>query len=320
MTPRKGPVTEPPRSGGRLTEQDLMSALPARSTHREIRVGMFVLLGVFAFLAALFTLTDVGTFRGRYYVSTVVESAGGMRRGDPVQMRGVNIGRVTGFEMVPNGVSVELELYDRYEVPQDSRVLVRSSGLLGGMIVDVVPGSSPEELEDGELIAGALEPGVIEAAAGLGGQAESVLARVDALLSPGTVGAVGQSAQEMQVLLAELNALARQQRAELAALSTSLRRSAAGLERATAGAELERSVARIDSITARLDETSTTLSRAGESLETVLGRMERGEGTLGRLSADDELYVNLNTTAANLRELIADIQRDPRRYLNVSVF
>lgn len=317
---RTGSTTEPARPSERLTEQELLSALPARSMNREIRVGIFVLIGVLAFLIALFTLTDVGTFRGRYYVSTVVESAGGMRRGDPVQMRGVNIGRVTGFEMVPSGVAVELELYDSYRVPEDSHVLVRSSGLLGGMVVDVVPGESQETAEEGEVLAGGLEPGMLDAAAGLGGQAETVLARLDALLSQRTVGAVGESAVELQALLTELNALTARQRVELAEVSASLRRSAAGVERATAGPQLERSVARIDSLTARLDATSETLGRASVSLETVLGRIERGEGTLGRLIADDQLYDNLNTTAVTLRELIADIQRDPRRYLNVSVF
>ena len=49
-------------------------------------------VGIAAFLTVLFTMTDVGTFRGRYYANTVVTDAGGMRRGDPVQMRGVNIG------------------------------------------------------------------------------------------------------------------------------------------------------------------------------------------------------------------------------------
>lgn len=316
---RTGSTTEP-RPNGRVTEQELLSALPARSTNREVKVGLFVLVGVTAFLVALFTLTDVGTFRGRYNVATVVESAGGMRRGDPVQMRGVNIGRVTDFTMVRNGVAVELELYDRYDVPEDSRVFVRSSGLLGGMVVDVVPGASEEPVSEGDVLPGALEPGVLESAAGLGGQAETVLTRVDALLSQRTVGAVGESAVELQALLTELNALADEQRRELAAVSTSLRRSAAGVERAAAGEELERSVARIDAITARLDGTTARLDRASTSLETVLARMERGEGTLGQLSANDELYVNMNSAAADLRALITDIRNDPRRYLNVSVF
>jgi phospholipid/cholesterol/gamma-HCH transport system substrate-binding protein len=316
---RSGATLDTPRGNGRL-EDELLSALPARSSNREVKVGIFVLIGLVAFFTALFTMTDVGTFRGRYYASTVVADAGGMRRGDPVQMRGVNIGRVTGFEMVPEGVAVELELYDSYEVPADSRALVKSNGLLGNMVVDVVPGSSAEELEDGGRIPGAAEQGILSAASGLGTRADEVLGRVNALLSEQTVGAVGQSATELQALLAELGVLAQQQRAELAALSGSLRRSAEGVERATTGGELERSVARIDSLTARLDQTTATLSRASGSLETVLARMERGEGTLGRLSADDSLYLSLNQAAANLNQLIEDVRREPRRYLNVSVF
>ena len=95
---------------GRLTEDELLSALPARSANREVRVGLFVLLGVAAFLIALFTFTDVGTFRGRYYVTTTVPDAGGVRRGDPVQMRGVNIGRVVQFGMAPGAPGVEIRI------------------------------------------------------------------------------------------------------------------------------------------------------------------------------------------------------------------
>lgn len=313
-------TVDSPRGSGRLTEEELLSALPARSAGREVRVGAFVLLGLLAFFAALFTMTDVGTFRGRYYAQTVVESAGGMRRGDPVQMRGVNVGRVTGFEMVPGGVAVDLELYDRYEIPVDSRALVHSTGLLGGMTVSILPGDSEERVPDGGRIPGEVEAGITEAAAGVGVRADSVLSRASALLSQRTVGAVGESAVELQQLLMELNALAEQQRAELAALSGSLRRSAAGIERATAGPELERAVARVDSMTARLDATGATLGRAGASLGTVLARLERGEGTLGRLSTDDSLYVNLNSAANELNALIADIRANPRKYLSVTIF
>jgi phospholipid/cholesterol/gamma-HCH transport system substrate-binding protein len=319
---RSSPVAEPPSSQGpsRLTEEELMSAIPARSTNREARVGAFVILGVVMFLTALFTLTDVGMFRGRYYATTVIEDAGGMRRGDPVQMRGVNIGRVTAFEMVPNGVSVRMELYNAYEVPEDSRILVRSSGLLGGMVVDVVPGVSERRATEGIALPGSVEPGIMTAAASTGSRADDVLERMSLLLSQQNIGAVGASASELQVLLAELGAIASQQRQELATLTSSLGRSAAGLERATSGPELERTVVQLDSLTARLDRTSLTLSRASGSLETVIGRMERGEGTLGQLSTNDTLHAGLTTTVASLNELIADIRENPSRYFSVRVF
>jgi ABC-type transporter Mla subunit MlaD len=67
-------------------------------------VGIFVLAGILAVIAALFILTDPGTFRGRYLVSTVVKDAGGIRSRDPVQLSGVNIGRVQELKLVPGGV------------------------------------------------------------------------------------------------------------------------------------------------------------------------------------------------------------------------
>ncbi len=285
-----------------------------------MRVGIFVLVGLLAFFAALFTFTDVGTFRGRYYARTVVQDAGGVRRGDPVQMRGVNIGRVVAFRMVPQGVEIRLELYNEYEVPEGSRALLRSSGLLGGMVVDVVPGSSENRIEDEELLPGMAETGIMSAADELASGADSVLTRANALLSRETVGAVNESALELRQLLAELNSLASQQRRELASLSASLQRSAHGVEAATTGGELERAAENVDRLTARLDETTQSLGRASGSLETVLGRLERGEGTLGRLTVDDALYVNLNSAATNLSQLVADIRANPKKYLSISVF
>ena len=316
------PALEPPRktSEESAREAELLAAIPHRSGYREVKVGAFVLIGALAFLVLLFSLTDVGTFRGRYYTSTVIENAGGMRNGDPVQMRGVNIGRVSGFQMVPDGVRVRLEIYNRYEVPEDSRVNVKSAGLLGGMIVDVVPGSSTERAGEDVVLAGAVEQDMMSAATGLSTQAETVLGRANQLLSEGTINSVGASATELQTLLADLSALAAVQRQELALLSQSLRRSAEGVERVTTGEELERSLTNIDALTAQLDETTANLNAASVSLGSVLERIERGEGTLGRLAADESLYDNLNAAAVSLQQLVTEIRQDPRRYLNVSVF
>jgi phospholipid/cholesterol/gamma-HCH transport system substrate-binding protein len=323
-------TAETPRgSNGRLTEDELLSALPARSANREVRVGLFVLIGVAAFLIAIFTFTDVGTFRGRYYLYTTVSTAGGMRRGDPVQMRGVNIGRVVEFGMAPGtpGVRIRMEIENAYKVPAGSRAEVQSSGLLGGMVVNIVPSTSTEEAKDGSEIPGNTVAGLMDAASGLGTRADTVLMRANALLAPSTTAAVGQSAQELQALIKELNVVATEQRTQLAALSTSLRRTSAtaeraagGVERLTTGPELQQSIAHIDSLTAQLDVTTRSLNAASTSLNSILGRMDRGEGTLGKLSRDDSLYVNLNQAVVNLKTLVADFQANPKKYINVSVF
>ena len=55
--------------------------------------------------------------------------------------------------------------------------------------------------------------------------------------------------------------------------------------------------------------------------------MDRGEGSLGKLSKDDQLYVNtneavmsLNKAAAEMQKLLADVRREPKRYFKVSVY
>jgi len=69
-----------------------------------------------------------------------------------------------------------------------------------------------------------------------------------------------------------------------------------------------------------LTETTETLDGAVESLGTILARMERGEGTLGRLSVDESLYVSLNDAAQSLNTLLVDLQENPNRYINISIF
>ena len=101
-------------------EKTLPVLPPSRARDRQLWVGVFVILGMAAILVAFFTLTDAALFRGRYKIQTIVKDAGGIRRGDPVQMRGVNIGRVTAFKIVPEGVAVTLELEGEYLVPTDS--------------------------------------------------------------------------------------------------------------------------------------------------------------------------------------------------------
>ncbi|CAN5427319.1 hypothetical protein BH24GEM3_BH24GEM3_20020 [soil metagenome] len=302
-------------------DEDFFSAVPKPSARREIWVGFFVLAGLIAGLVALFALTDPNLFRNRFEVTTMVTDAGGVRKGDPVQMLGVRVGRVRGFAISPQGgVAIQLELEREHTIPADSRVVLMSQGLLGGKIAEIIPGSSQTPLRAGAVIPGVNEGGVFESADDLGTQAEDVLGRMQALLADRTVDAVGTSAVELQTLLAQLSATVAAQRTELQALSGSLRRTASSVERATAGPELERSIARLDQLTARLDETSLSLDRAGNSLETVLARVERGEGTLGRLTTDAALYENLNQAAVNLNRLTEDIQQNPRRYINLRVF
>lgn len=301
-------------------DDSLLAALPAQSRRREVWVGLFVIVAALSVLTALFTLTDAAMFRGRYIITTVVDDAGGIRKGDPVQMRGVNIGRVQKFGISSDGVAVRLELYGEYKVPKDSRVVLRSGSVLGGMTAEIIPGSSTEMMKGGDVIPGVRAEGIFDVAGQIGDRADVILAQVDRILTDQTVESFGESALQLRVLLGELAGLAAEQRRELGELSGSLRRAVAGVERATDGPELERAVAQLDEVMERMGETSIRLASASASLESILGRMDRGEGTLGRLSTDESLYVNLDKAVRELNALMADFRENPTRYINLKIF
>lgn len=303
------------------TDEELLKAVPRGTINREFQVGVFVILGVASLLLALFLLTDPSTFRGRYRATTTVEDAGGIRRGDPVQMKGVNIGRVQGFSMAPDGVLITLELEGEWKIPTDSRTRLVSSGILGGKTVEVVPGASAQNLRPGGSLPGENMPGLLDFPPGLGQNAEDVLGRLQTLLDDPTLEAVQSGAMELRELLARLSSLAESQGKEVERLTASLNRSAQGLETAAgSGEDWARAVARADSTLATTQETSRALLRASASLETILQRMEAGEGTLGQLSTDSALYENLAGAAESIRALAEDIRLNPGRYVKIEIF
>ena len=244
-------------------------------------------------LAALFILTDAAIFRGRYIVTTNVPDAGGIRRGDPVQMRGVNIGRVQRFKIDPEGVAIRLEIEGEYDVPADSQVLLKSSGLLGGMIAEIVPGKSTEPLRNGGTLPGKTDEAMMDVVNRLTGEAEEVARSACRPSSPTRTWRASatrratstRAAAQMRKLLADVNVAVNDQRRELRALSASLQRSAEGFEKVATGPELERTLKQVDAATARMDTVMASLERTSATVESVMGRMDRGEGTPGQAHA-----------------------------------
>ncbi len=323
---------EPPRGDPHAGGVEPIRA-PRRRRDRELWAGVLVLVGIAAVLWVLFNLTDASALRGRYPITTVVDQAGGIRRGDPVELRGVHIGRVRGFRIGREGVEIRLEIEGEYEIPRDSRVEVRSSGLLGGMAAEVIPGVAREPIASGASIPGTTRESLPDVAGRVATESDELVQRMQSLLSKRTVEGVETSSVELAEMLKELSAGAAEQRRELGALTKSLRRSAKNLEGAT-GPELARSVARLDAMTARLEKltpeverTVGSLGRSSRSVEAVMGRLERGEGTLGRALVDDTLYRNADAAARSLQQasaelgkLASDVRANPKRYVKLSVF
>lgn len=311
-----------------------LPSIPHRRKDREVWVGLLVLAGVVATLTSLFTFTDASLFRGRYNVVTLVSQAGGVRKGDAVQIRGVNVGRVREFAMVPEGVRVRLELDKAFRVPVDSEVRIRPAGLLNGMVAEIEPGRSPVMAGPGAVLPGRTEPTALDSASRLADESEVVLGRVRALLSDRTLEGVEASSVSLSELMAKLSDTATEQHKALGTLVQSLQRSATSMERATANPAIEQSIERIGALlgtvageTPKLVRALSVLERSAGSVGRMTSHVERGDGTIGKLAKDDALYLNanqamigVNQTTAEIRRLAEDIRLHPKRYFSLKLF
>jgi phospholipid/cholesterol/gamma-HCH transport system substrate-binding protein len=314
------PVPQMPRRPNSRSEQQMESAVPPVAGAREVQIGVFVLLGIVAILSALFILTDPGTFRGRYTIYAEFESAGGVRKGDPVQMRGINIGRVRNFELEGERVLIELEVNRQWRIPVDSRSRLAGVGLLGGRTVEVLPGESGTFVVGGANLPGEAGDDLLGLAEGIGIEVEDLMNRFQRLLADSTITAVQGTAEGARDLVRELSEMVEGERAELRRLMESVRRTADGVSDLAASESLNAAVARSDQTLARLEAAGERLEEASASLGRILAGIEAGEGTLGLLARDETLYRNLTSASASLERLLEDVRENPGRYVRIRLF
>lgn len=294
-----------------------------RSEHRaELQVGALVLVSLVAMVAGIVWITgaDIGGERFRFHV--LAPEAAQVSGGSRVYLHGVDVGSVQSVRLVPEGALLQLEVRGEVTLPADSRAVIKPSGFLGSQMVQLTPGGAARAVSPGDTIAGGTGEDLQAVATQLGSQAETVLERTARVLSDTTVSSLRSSARDLAGSMAELRGLVESERETLAAMLRSLRRTSENLSAATDSPHLERTVAHLDTLTARLSRTSEELDASTESLNSILAKMDRGEGTLGKLVNDDRLYEKATAAAENLQAaseeialLSQDLRQNPEKYL-----
>jgi phospholipid/cholesterol/gamma-HCH transport system substrate-binding protein len=69
-----------------------------------------------------------------------------------------------------------------------------------------------------------------------------------------------------------------------------------------------------------VSETMANLNATLASFDELMRKANEGEGSLGMLLNDEELYVNLNNTNQQLQLLLEDMRLNPQRYVRFSIF
>ena len=298
----------------------------------SLKIGIFVVLASVLLLWATF---QSGSFRlGREETITVhFGGVGGLEEGAVVRLNGVPVGIVRDISLAEktNNVAVTLGVKKgtRARLHQGATARITTVGFLAELYVELSGGNPnmPPIRDDREIAVGLLaDP------AGMMDQAKSMADSVELLVSNLNT-ATGDVAKGRGTL----GRLARDER--LYEQMVALTREATNLT-ARLNENQQLVTARLVSLTTSLDSLTYTMQHGQGTmaklmttddlhrhlvsstarLDSMLASMQQGEGTMGKLMTDSTLYNNMTALMGSMKRLMAEIEKNPKKYLKFSIF
>ena len=255
----------------------------------------------------------------------------GLAKASPVTINGLLVGKVKDITFLNNQgkllVSFSITESD-FEFSKNSLVRIYSSGLLGGKSLGLYPEYDPENRAvSGDTLVGNVEDdmlvAVTKALGPLEDKVNNTLVTLDVLLhsiidilDPKTRANLQKSIANLHTTMESLNGASSSLNGLLKENKTSLNNTFANLENMTTNFNsLSDSLSKLE--TGKLfSELQNVVTR----FDTITSALEKGEGSMGKLLTDEQLYENLKGASKQLDELLEDVKLNPKRYLHISVF
>ncbi len=300
---------------------------------REVKIGIFAVTMILLAWGGIRFLSGLDIFsRSASYVA-IYDQVNGLQEASAVIVKGVKVGSVTDITLDSehlNRVAIKLNIRRNYRLPKDSEARIFSDGLLSGKAVEIIYGSSNEFLASGDTIRSGYESDLMEMAgseleffkqrfATLSDDLSQLLRNLNNILErnashlESTMGHVETITDDVADLLTKERENIGRAVEGLTEFSTMLGNNAERVDSLIGG---------VNNFVAGLEEGAFAekLSSAVTRIDSLLNKIERGEGSIGGLMNDQQMYDHLTEASANLAALLADLKEHPARYVHLSVF
>jgi len=255
----------------------------------------------------------------------------GLAKASPVTINGLLVGKVKDITFLNNQgkllVSFSVTESD-FEFSKNSLVRIYSSGLLGGKSLGLYPEYDPENRAvSGDTLVGSVEDdmlvAVTKALGPLEDKVNNTLVTLDVLLHSITDILDPKTRANLQNSIANLNTTMESLNDASSSLNGLLKENKGSLNNTFAN--LENMTTNFNSLSDSLSKLETgklfsELQNVVTRFDTITSALENGEGSMGKLLTDEQLYENLKGASKQLEELLEDVKLNPKRYLHISVF
>jgi phospholipid/cholesterol/gamma-HCH transport system substrate-binding protein len=311
---------------------------------RETIIGLIFLIAAgllywgYNFLKGKDVFTQERTFYAIY------DDVSGLAKSDPIYINGLKAGQVKNlyFEMGYTGrIIVELQVSQAFPLPKNSTAKIISTDLMGTKAVGLSIGDSQDLLVDGDTLNSSIESTLqeqMEQTLGpLRNKAEELLTSIDDILSNLELILSSETSSNIKMSLSHLKQSLKNVESVTGNLDTLISHEKGSIERILSNTEsisnnLKNNNETITAIINNFHQISdslaaaniaSTIDNANKSLadfSQIVERVNRGEGSLGLLTTNDTLYLELEKSARDLNLLLEDIKANPGKYVKFSLF
>ncbi len=258
-----------------------------------------------------------------YYV--YYEDVSGLQESSRVKLRGVVVGNVRDITLERDRVLVEIAVESKYRemIPANSIAEIGAAGLMGGVEIVLHRGDSEEIIEPNSEIKGRVKADMIGSLADQGAELieglNTTVESVNALLE-GNGSAINSLIANLESMSSSIDGIVKSSADDIGVavdnLSAFTNLLAENTER------VESMLQNLDTFAGDLADADivSKLNTTVSSLNDVLASLESGEGSVGLLLHDAELYNKLTTAGDNLGLLLEDLKANPTRYVHFSLF
>lgn len=306
----------------------------------EIKVGTVILLAIALLYFGLNYLKGTNIFSTTSYYYAVYDGIDGLGVDNAVKLNGYKVGRVAQLTLLPergNKILVKIEItQEGMRVPYNSDAVIINSDLLGTKAIAFEFSDTTLLHEYGDTLHGSVEMEiqkiVEQKLAPIQKKIEDLVSETNALIQQvkSTVGAVESTIDTAKFAIGTINSAVYNIDTAFSTAANSFNRVAYNIEGITANLRnnndkindiLENLATISDSLTrAQYASAIENASRALAQVDSMITKVNNGEGSLGLLLNDDALYRNLEEASLEIDKLTEDMRINPKRYVHFSVF
>jgi phospholipid/cholesterol/gamma-HCH transport system substrate-binding protein len=292
-----------------------------KKTRDDVLVGIVIVVGVVVAIVGSLWLARGGLSKG-YPLYARFAWGAGLKTGSPVWVSGATVGYVSDVQFRPDGTLLtQLRITSAQPIPKQSPATVVPNGIFGDVAVNFTPLKSGARYVEGDtVLSGPPAAGIAQLTAKADTIATSVAALTGAmnkeLVAGGGLADLRGTLAGTNKLIAQLSSIAATQSQQLTATMTSLRRATSAVD----SAKIDSTLSNLRSASGNMTSLTRTLDSTGRALNQIVAKVDSGNGSAAKLINDPALYNDVHALLGRMDSLVADIKKNPKRYINVKVF